>query len=231
MFSSKVGAQFLTLCFVAQGLGACLAFPMRQGHQAFMGPQQLSPSENFDQRRQQPGRDTGSRPSFGTRDLESNSAFDRVFADNSQFGSPDSAFAGRPLTAKPSYFKQINASTWRTRIRANVLYPLIVRHLSESYILKTSDSRAMNIQTDWDKFFIGGRLFRNRLSVSLFQLSAQDTELVVNNKVEYFQQPDEAAAYGESDWIPTQDITNEKSSLIEGLGKILHAINLSAAAG
>lgn len=128
----------------------------------------------------------------------------------------------------PVFFRPINPNTWRTRIPAASLYPIIVRHLSESYVIRNSDARSMSIQTDWDKFFIGGRLFRNRLNISLFQLAGLECEMVVNNKVEYFQASEENSAYGESDWIPTQDVTNEKKQLLEALSRILHAMNVAS---
>ncbi len=131
-------------------------------------------------------------------------------------------------STQPRFFKQITPTAWRTRVPAVQLFPLIVRSLSESYIVRKSDNRIMTVQTDWDKFFLGGRLFRNRLSVSLFQVSRQEAELVINNKVEYFQQESENKAFGESDWIPTQDITNEKEQLITSLSHVLHSISLSA---
>ncbi len=106
----------------------------------------------------------------------------------------------------------------------------MLRHLSESYVIRTNDPRNMSIQTDWDKFFIGGRLFRNRLNISLFQLAGLDCEMIINNKVEYFQASEESSAYGESDWIPTQDVTNEKKQLIESLTRIFHAMNVASRA-
>jgi hypothetical protein len=137
-----------------------------------------------------------------------------------------------PLPAPLSqvFFRPINQNTWRTRIPASSLYPIVLRHLSESYVIRTNDPRNMSIQTDWDKFFIGGRLFRNRMNISLFQLAGLDCEMIINNKVEYFQASEESSAYGESDWIPTQDVTNEKKQLVEALTRILHAMNVASRA-
>lgn len=107
---------------------------------------------------------------------------------------------------------------------AAALYPLLLRQLSSNYILLSSDPRAMSVQTDWDKFFLGGRLFRNRLSVTLFQVSGGESEVLVNNKVEYFRSPDERTGTEDADWIPTQDITNERADLIESLTRIAQAM-------
>jgi hypothetical protein len=135
-----------------------------------------------------------------------------------------------PATQSQVFFRPINHNTWRTRIPASSLYPIVLRHLSESYVIRTNDPRNMSIQTDWDKFFIGGRLFRNRLNISLFHLAGLDCEMIINNKVEYFQASEESSAYGESDWIPTQDVTNEKKQLVESLTRIFHAMNVASRA-
>lgn len=129
----------------------------------------------------------------------------------------------------PTFFQPVKDNTWRTRVPALVLFPLVVRHLSESYIVSSTNPATFSVQTDWDKFFIGGRLFRNRMNISMFQVSPSMTEIVINNKVEYFQSANEQANYGDSDWIPTQDITNEKTSLIENLSQSLQAIHFNSA--
>jgi hypothetical protein len=137
---------------------------------------------------------------------------------------------GSPISGpRPTYFKQVAPSAWRCKVPADQLFALVARHLSGSYILAQTDSGSRTIVTEWDKFFIGSRLFRNKISVNLFAVSPFETELLVMNKLEYFQQSSERQAYGESDWFPTQDITNERAQLIESLSSLLHALNLASA--
>ena len=129
-----------------------------------------------------------------------------------------------PQAPQWQYFRQISDSSWRTWMPAATIYPLLLRQLSSNYIILSSDPRALSVQTDWDKFFLGGRLFRNRLSVTLFQVSGGESEVLVNNKVEYFRSPDERTGADDADWIPTQDVTNEKADLIESLTRIAQAM-------
>lgn len=143
--------------------------------------------------------------------------------DAAGWSQPEASVAPR------TFFRQVSENSWRSRIPAASLYPLVLRQLSGSYIILANDARSMSIQTDWDKFFVGGRLFRNRLSVSLFPISTVESELVVMNKVEYFRSPEERSGMGEADWIPTQDVTNEKVELIESLSRIAQAMRVAQA--
>lgn len=138
--------------------------------------------------------------------------------------------SGPSQTKRPTYFKQVSSSAWRCKVPADQLFPLVARHLSGSYILAKTDAGSRTIVTEWDKFFIGSRLFRNKISINLFPVSPLETELLIMNKLEYFQQNSERQAFGESDWIPTQDITNERAQLVESLSQQLHALNLASVA-
>lgn len=159
---------------------------------------------------------------------------DGTFAGPNASRSADSSdqtpwLSGPAQANRPTYFKQVAPSAWRCKVPADQLFPLVARHLSGSYILAQTDAGSRTIVTEWDKFFIGGRLFRNKMSVSLFPVSPLETELLIMNKLEYFQQNSERQAFGESDWIPTQDVTNERAQLIESLSQLLHALNLASA--
>ena len=75
----------------------------------------------------------------------------------------------------------------------------------------------MTLQTDWDKFFIDGRLFRNRIHVSVFPVGPKQTEVVIRNSLEYFSGVSESVADtgSEGHWLPSPDITNEVANLVK----------------
>ena len=224
------------ICLQALGLSlllvSCLSAPWQQNSRRAMLPKSAytQPSPNG----QQPGYPRSSFPSnpnqsgFHHSNKQGLSETGQLW----QGTQPNPKFQSRSFLSgnflPKTFFKQISPTSWRSRIQATKLFPLIQRHLMKSYILLQSDHVTHNIQTDWDKFFLGGRLFRNRMSVSLFQVSLQETEIVITNKLEYFQQEEERQSFGESDWIPTQDITNEKIQLIQSVSHTLNAMNTAA---
>ncbi|MES2615402.1 MAG: hypothetical protein V4591_08305 [Bdellovibrionota bacterium] len=109
---------------------------------------------------------------------------------------------------------RIEGNTWRTAANPVVVYGIIARLLSQSYIISSVDRKNFNIQTDWDKFFIDGRLFRNRMSVTVFPVGKSQTEVVIKNSVEYYtgtlaKQEENMA------WLPSPDLTDEVNKLVE----------------
>jgi hypothetical protein len=75
----------------------------------------------------------------------------------------------------------------------------------------------MTLQTDWDKFFIDGRLFRNRVHLSVFPIGPKQTEVVIRNSLEYFSGSGEALADSgsEGQWLPSPDVTNEVAAIVK----------------
>ncbi len=109
---------------------------------------------------------------------------------------------------------RVDENTWRTAANPKLVYSIMTRVLAQSYIVTTVDRRNMNAQTDWDKFFIDGRLFRNRMSITVFPITAGQTEIVIKNSVEYYAGV-VAKQEENSAWLPSPDITDEVSKLIE----------------
>ena len=118
----------------------------------------------------------------------------------------------------PLHLNRIEGNTWRTAANPAVVYGIMSRLLSQSYIIASVDRKNLNIQTDWDKFFINGRLFRNRMSVTVFPVGSRQTEVVIKNAVEYYTgsmaKEDENTA-----WLPSPDLTDEVKKLVDNTDK------------
>ena len=56
----------------------------------------------------------------------------------------------------PLHLTRIEGNTWRTAANPVVVYGIMARLLSQTYIISSVDRKNFNIQTDWDKFFIDG---------------------------------------------------------------------------
>lgn len=211
----RFSVQLIVLCLVGGLLGVgCVSQPWPQADRGRPLNRSYPPSET-NQRKYHP------LPPQAVPQQNPESLTSSRLSQNLP-GSHEFALQGPQV----SFFKAITESVWRTRIPARDLYPLLQRTVSQSYIIRHQDPRSLSIQTEWDKFFIGGRLFRNRMSLNLFQVGPGLIELVVNNKVEYFRDAGHDASGQENSWIPTQDITNEKQKLIENLNTSLNALRL-----
>jgi len=116
-----------------------------------------------------------------------------------------------------SYFQKVTHGVWRTPLPASEVFQVCAKLLSTHYILdKANDEKYL--LTQWDKFYLQGRLFRNKMSVSIFPINVRETEIVIKNYVEYHAPEMVAKTVAEEyQWLPTQDITDEIKRFVDGL--------------
>lgn len=130
----------------------------------------------------------------------------------------------RPMMTSPLMFQRLDKNTWRIAASAPLVFQTVARILSQTYILSQTDRRTFSLSTEWDKFFIDGRLFRNRVSINVFPLNSKFADLVIKNSIEYYTQNNAKLDTNSPDqWLPTQDITNEMDRILEKTQKQLMA--------
>jgi hypothetical protein len=113
----------------------------------------------------------------------------------------------------------IEGNTWRTQAHPAMVFGIMSRLLSQNYIINSMDRKNFNLQTDWDKFFIDGRLFRNRINIMVFPVGPRQTEVVLKNIVEYSTGNQNGKIEENSAWLPSPDITDEINKLIENTNR------------
>lgn len=119
----------------------------------------------------------------------------------------------------PFILSHIEGNTWRTQAHPALVFGIISRILSQNYIINSMDRRNFNLQTDWDKFFIDGRLFRNRINVMIFPVGPRQTEVVLKNVVEYYTGSPASKMEDNSSWLPSPDLTDEINKLIDSTNR------------
>jgi hypothetical protein len=119
----------------------------------------------------------------------------------------------QPPVERSMPMQKVGANTWRTNFSAGVAYQALTRVLSQSYVLASNNKKQMKLSTQWDKFLIDGRLFRNRVEVSVFPVTARSTEVVIQNVVQAYE-GDNSVNLIDSNWIGTPDVTNEVQRIV-----------------
>jgi hypothetical protein len=115
---------------------------------------------------------------------------------------------------KSSYkLKQVDDHTWVSNLPPYELFSLLSRHISKKYEILSLNKKSLTLSTNWDKFVIKGRLFRNKLNITLFPYDRNYTEIVIKNEVEYHSEVKYSAAKSYDVWLPTTDITSELKEL------------------
>lgn len=136
--------------------------------------------------------------------------------NNSISGQGMSNGIAQPMVSSPLLFQRLDRNTWRVAAAAGPLFHTIARILSQTYIISQADRHALSISTEWDKFFIDGRLFRNRISVNVFPHAARSADLVIKNNIEYYvQSAEKIDENNPTQWLPTQDVTDELDRVLE----------------
>lgn len=139
----------------------------------------------------------------------------------------DGSHANHPANPVPAMQLAANG-VYRAQVVPAQAFQLVNRVLAQNYIIARSDPTGLTVATEWDKFFIDGRLFRNRLHIALFSLAGKQTEIVVRNFVEYYASDrPQAAAMEESGWLPCPDITDEVKQV---MGRLSQQVSSMAAA-
>jgi hypothetical protein len=130
----------------------------------------------------------------------------------------------QPMFTAPLLFQRLDRNTWRVATPAPLLYQTIAKILSQTYIIAKADRQTLSLSTEWDKFFIDGRLFRNRVSINVFPLNQKNADLVIKNNIEYYTQSEHKVDENTpTQWLPTQDITDEMERILEKAQKQLVA--------
>lgn len=119
----------------------------------------------------------------------------------------------------PFTLSHIEGNTWRTQAHPALVFGIMSRILSQNYIISSMDRKNFNLQTDWDKFFIDGRLFRNRINIMVFPVSPRQTEVVLKNIVEYYTGSPNNKMEDHSSWLPSPDLTDEVNKLIDSTNR------------
>lgn len=143
--------------------------------------------------------------------------------------SSNGGFA-QPLVASPLLFQRLDKNTWRVAASAPQLFQTVAKILSQTYIISKADRQTLSMSTEWDKFFIDGRLFRNRVSINVFPFNPRASDLVIKNNIEYYTQT--AQKVDENDptqWLPTHDVTDELERILDKTQKQLMAHSNGAA--
>lgn len=136
--------------------------------------------------------------------------------NNAMSGNSAATGLAQPMVRSPLLFQRLDKNTWRVATTAGHLFQTIARILSQTYIIAQADRHALSLSTDWDKFFIDGRLFRNRISINVFPHSARSADLIIKNNIEYYvQNAQKIDENSPTQWLPTQDVTDEVDRVLE----------------
>ncbi|MBX9703766.1 MAG: hypothetical protein K2X39_06400 [Silvanigrellaceae bacterium] len=152
----------------------------------------------------------------GERDL-----FPKQMAPHTPNPHPQAQFGGestQPLNYNGGIgLVHIKGNSWRTSLHPALVFGVMSKIISERYVISGIDRKNLNLKTDWDNFFISGRLLRNKININIFFINKRQTEIIIKNVVEYYSgDPFKTDA---NSWLPSPDITDEVAKLVDSTNR------------
>jgi len=117
----------------------------------------------------------------------------------------------------------LDKQTYRFALRDGDVWDAILTVLLHNYNLTIADRQGGIISTEWDSFFLGGGVYRNKLSLRLIRSGNGLCDLTVHNNVERLRDASQAAVgtMGAT-WLPASDPGNEVIRIVQNLALVLN---------
>lgn len=117
----------------------------------------------------------------------------------------------------------LDKQTYRFALRDGEVWDAILTVLLHNYNLTIADRQGGIISTEWDSFFLGGGVYRNKISLRLLRLGNGLCDVTVHNNVERLRDASQASigSVGAT-WLPASDPGNEVGRIIQNMALVLN---------
>ncbi len=144
--------------------------------------------------------------------------------------SPPQAFEAKGpegTKSQGSTIYQVDPNTFHFKLAEAEVWETVLDVLMRNYSLAIVDRNSGVLATDWDSFYLGKAVFRNKLSfrVKKTNLSrheaAFEVDLTVHNSVEKLSDSTQGAVSLGAVWLPAQDPIEEVHRVIQNMAMLL----------
>lgn len=140
------------------------------------------------------------------------------YRNSAPAGKADARASARKATRQA--IVAIDQGTFRLQLGYDRVWDAMLDVLLRNYNLAIADRNNGLITTEWDSFYVDGKVHRNKLSLRLKRLGTQGTELLVYNNVEVLSKmPDGGIT---EIWLPTDRNRSEVVRIIQNMALALN---------
>lgn len=111
----------------------------------------------------------------------------------------------------------IDTNTIRFKMGREQVWNAALRVLIHNYNLNIVNKESGIITTEWDSFYLGEKIYRNKISLHLVAVGWGAVDLIIHNNIEILFTPFHSKSTGGLAWIPTRDITKEVSRVVHNM--------------
>jgi hypothetical protein len=134
-----------------------------------------------------------------------------------QIPLPEGKAQATPAPKQATIFA-IDNQTFKFMLKGEKVWEAAIDLLLRNYNLTIVDRESGVITTEWDSFFLDGKVFRNRISLRVRRIAAEQTELIILNNVESLRDGTGASS---SVWLPSEDKAGETARIVQNLALVL----------
>jgi hypothetical protein len=111
--------------------------------------------------------------------------------------------------------QKLDHKTYRYQVERLKVWKAILDIISPDYNVTVVDLKSGIITTDWDRYYLDGKAFRNRITLRTKRVGKKETTLIINNKVERLK---------DNNWLPSKKESEEVNRIVYNLSKMLGQI-------
>lgn len=116
---------------------------------------------------------------------------------------------------KPNSIYLVDLRTFRFRLDRDQVWESTISVLMKNYNLNIVDKSAGIVTTEWDSFYVGEKVYRNKISMFIKPLAWNMVDVVVYNNVEFLNGYGEPSAA--SVWLPAEDDPKEIGRIVQNM--------------
>lgn len=117
---------------------------------------------------------------------------------------------------KPAVFaEELSPTVFRVRAPRAAVWKALLKVLIKNYNFSIVDRGNAVVTTEWDRFYLDGVLYRNKLSIHMQAINWQATEVNVFNNVERLDGTPNSLSTGR--WLPDQDRSQEIQRIVSNV--------------
>ena len=121
---------------------------------------------------------------------------------------------GTKLRSKRSVQK-IDKKTYIYQVERIKVWKSLLDILARDYNVTLVDLKSGIITTEWDRYYLEGQAYRNRITLRTKKLNGKETRITINNKVEILTN---------DNWLPSDKGSIEVNRIVFNLSKSLGQI-------
>lgn len=125
-----------------------------------------------------------------------------------------------------TFFFQTDQNTFRLKFHPSDVWETLLDVLIKNYSLAIVDKNAGVLATDWDSFYIGKKVYRNKLSIRVKKTplngeKVHEVEFVIHNNVEKLGELPQGNFGLSMVWLPAHDPIDEVTRVIQNMALLL----------